>query len=399
MAAKLNDTSDNIRESLAVIAGHFMNDFYMNLIPPILFIFAGNLQLTMAQQGMLSATIVIGGSFAQPGIGLLVDKKGQPWLLIMAVLWVAVWMSVSGWIENYYLLLVVLGIGSLASALYHPLGSAIMVQLGKKSKGKSLSLFMTIGALAASVSPITALPVVSRFGLKSLIYFVIPGIITAVFMYWARIKKIRLQQVNGQDMISKGDWLKQNIKGTSIMVLISTNQEFIRRLFITFGGQFLLLKGISMMLTGVILSAYLFGNAAGTLIGGYLSDKNDDKKVIIGGSLLITICVGAFLLSSIRLVAVLAFIMIGVATGSLYISSIILTQGLIPHRVNMATGLIMGLASSLGGLGLLPFGWFADNSSLLSAAWLLFIPLILTNILTTIIPKERSDSHLSESSK
>ncbi|MEA2022357.1 MAG: hypothetical protein U9N08_07780 [Candidatus Caldatribacteriota bacterium] len=34
---------------IAVSTGHFTNDFYMNLIPPVLFAFSGSLGLTLTQ--------------------------------------------------------------------------------------------------------------------------------------------------------------------------------------------------------------------------------------------------------------------------------------------------------------------------------------------------------------
>ena len=71
--------------------------------------------------------------------------------MILSLVWITFWMSISGIITNYYLLVIILGIGALASALFHPLGSAMAIKLGKKSRGKSLSIFMTIGGFAASV--------------------------------------------------------------------------------------------------------------------------------------------------------------------------------------------------------------------------------------------------------
>jgi len=112
MGRNVKRLSDDFIKLLAVSSGHFINDFYMNLIPPILFIFVDELSLTLSQQGLLASVIVIGGSFAQPAVGYLVDKKGKPWLLIVSVLWIAVWMSISGLINNYYALILGSGLSS-----------------------------------------------------------------------------------------------------------------------------------------------------------------------------------------------------------------------------------------------------------------------------------------------
>lgn len=60
---------------IAVSIGHFINDFYMNLIPPILFLFAQSLGLNLSQQAFIAFIITSSGSFVQPIIGYFVDKR------------------------------------------------------------------------------------------------------------------------------------------------------------------------------------------------------------------------------------------------------------------------------------------------------------------------------------
>jgi len=175
-------TQDKYIELIAVSVGHFINDFYMNLIPPILFIFASQMSLSLTQQGVISFAILISGSLAQPFIGYFSDKHGRTWFLIVSVIWISFWMSISGVIGNYYILITALALGGLASALYHPLGSAVAVNLTKKTKGTSLSIFMTIGGFAGAISPIVALPMVTSYGLNSLVFLMIPGFVIAAFI-------------------------------------------------------------------------------------------------------------------------------------------------------------------------------------------------------------------------
>ena len=113
----------------------------MNLIPPILFLFTQALGLSLAQQAFIAFVITSSGSFAQPIIGYCVDKRWKPWLVILSLVWIAFWMSICGIITNYYLLVIILGIAALASSLFHPLGSAIAVNLGKK-QGVKAYLFL-----------------------------------------------------------------------------------------------------------------------------------------------------------------------------------------------------------------------------------------------------------------
>ena len=106
------------KQIFTVSLGHFMNDIFMNLLIPLSFMFKIKMGLTFAEQAMIGTVIISLGSFAQPVIGYFVDKKGKSSLLIFSLLWIGAFFSISGFINNYYLLLVVAGLGALASALY-----------------------------------------------------------------------------------------------------------------------------------------------------------------------------------------------------------------------------------------------------------------------------------------
>src|SRR6056297_1267648 len=217
-----------LQKLASISVGHFMNDFYVGLIPPISFIFAENLGLSMTQQGMLAFVITSFGSFAQPFVGGFVDKHGKSYLLIWSVIWIALWMSIAGLVQNYYLLLAVVALGALASALFHPLGTSTVVKLGRESKGKILSVFMTIGGLSAAVAPAVALPLVHKFGLNSLAFFVIPGIVVAGLMYWSGVQEVELETETSRDIEKVKGSLFSGIKNLFVLCLISVNKNFIR---------------------------------------------------------------------------------------------------------------------------------------------------------------------------
>jgi len=160
---------------IAVSTGHFTNDFYMNLIPPILFAFSISMGLTLTQQSIIAFIIIVGGSLFQPIVGYLLDKIGKSVYLIISLVWISFMMSITGLITNYYLLIVIVGLASIASSIYHPLGSSIAINLSRGSRGKSLSLFMTIGGFASTFTPMITIPIVSEFGLKYLTFLMIPG--------------------------------------------------------------------------------------------------------------------------------------------------------------------------------------------------------------------------------
>jgi MFS transporter, FSR family, fosmidomycin resistance protein len=390
--------SSSIVRLIGVSIGHFLNDFYMNLVPPILFVFAGTMSLNLTQQGFLAFVITSSGSFAQPLIGHICDKKGKPHFLVYSLVWIAFWMSITGLIGNYYMLVIALGLGALASALYHPLGSSVTIKLIKRAQGTSLSFFMTIGGFAASVSPLIAIPLVSTYGLRSLMYLLVPGVLVAFFMYLTKLDKMDF--ILGSETCSGAPQGKAKVqvnvsaaKWLSILVAISTIRIWISRSFLVFGVQFLLLKDVSLTMAGVALSVYLFSKTLGIFLGGIITDLMGTKNMMLLSYLVSSLCIGLMVLSS-GLPTIISFIVMGFAISASSTANIVIAHDIVPENVTFATGLIMGLAGGIGGLGILLFGRLADAFGLISASSYLLAPLLLTSMLIFLLPETASNKRI-----
>lgn len=385
---KQQRSTTNFTKLMAVSVGHFSNDFYMNLIPPILFLFVQALGLSLSQQAFIAFIITSSGSFAQPIIGYFVDKRGKPWLVIFSLVWISFWMSISGLITNYYLLVIILGLASLASALFHPLGSSMAVTLGNKSRGKSLSIFMTIGGFAASISPMIAIPIVKAHGLKVLVFFMVPGILVALFLYLAQVQKVDMKPQLKKDE-EQGKFNFHSVKWVSALILISTNKTLIRVFLVTFGAQIMLSKQVDIKIAGVVLSVYLLANSLGTIIGGYLNDIIGSKLVLVLFNVLASLSM-VIILFTTGIPMVIGFLFMGFTLSGSNTANIVMTHELMPENMNVATGLIMGLSGGLGGLFMLLFGKIADMQGLTTSTSYLLIPLILTTLITILLPNEKT---------
>lgn len=383
-AAAENQPKNNyLKQLIAVSVGHFTNDFYIGLITPILFLFASTLGLTLTQQGVISFAILMSTSVLQPVVGYFADKYAKSWFLIVSIVWVAFWMCLSGIITNYYLLIAVLSLGGIASAFYHPLGSTIAVNLSSKTKGTGISVFMTIGGFAATIAPLVAVPIASNYGLHSLIFLMLPGFLIAFLMYKARLQDVQFSPKAKSEEKSKIG--KYELKWLSFLAVIATIRTFVLRTFITFGVQILVLKGTDLGTAAILLSAFLFTESAGTFLGGLLADKLGPKKMFMLSTLLATICVALFLMTS-AITMYCLFIVIGFFYNSSNASNIVLAQDLIPHNASFANGIMMGLSATLGGLCLLAFSAVAQSFGLIFSTMILIVPMVLCTLITTILP-------------
>ncbi len=354
---------------IAVSTGHFTNDFYMNLIPPILFAFSSSMGLSLTQQSMIAFIIITGGSLLQPIVGYLLDKIGKSGYLIIGLMWISFMMSISGLITNYYLLMLIVGLASIASSIYHPLGSSTAINLSRGSRGKSLSVFMTIGGFATTFTPMITIPIVSEFGLKYLTFLMIPGFLVAYFLKFAKIDKIKCRVTNGKknEKRKKKKVSKNKVKYLSLLVCMSVIRVVLLRMMIVFGVQIMVMKGIGIIPAGIILSAHLFLGTVGTLSGGYLSDKFGERRIMIIFSILL-FGIYTITIFSHGLLFIIGIILFGYILNGTSTANITMTHNILPENINLGTGLIMGLSSTIAGVLILVFGKFADIYGLMEMA-------------------------------
>ena len=370
---------------IAVSVGHFSNDFYMNLIPPILFAFSGELGLTLAQQSMIAFVIITGGTLLQPVVGYLLDKIGKSSYLIIGTLWISIGMSITGFITNYYLLIGVAGLSAIASAVYHPLGSSIAANLSTGSRGKSLSVFMTIGGFAAAFAPMVSIPIVNSFGLRYLVFFAIPGLITALFLKTANVDKIECKTNTGIAKKQGPTIKKTKVVWLSLIVLISVIRVAVSSLLVVFGVQLMLAKGVNVITGGIILSIHMLLRSIGTLTGGLISDELGEKRVMVFFNIILLLVYGVTMFTS-GFITVIGIVILGYALQATATANITITHNILPENLNLGTGMIMGLSNTIAGLIVLIFGKYADVFGLIQMAKISTIIVAVAVLISLFIP-------------
>ena len=137
-------------------------------------------------------------------------------------------------------------------------------------------------------------------------------------------------------------------------------------------------------LTAIII----FAGAAGTLFGGLMADRLGQRRVIIS-SLLLTIpwllLYAAFPGPQGLLLAVL----FGFFCDASISITLVMAQGLMPGRVGVASGVILGLGFVTGGIGVPVTGWLADRFGMQLALSSLALFLIAGSLMALTLPSKR----------
>jgi FSR family fosmidomycin resistance protein-like MFS transporter len=114
------------------------------------------------------------------------------------------------------------------------------------------------------------------------------------------------------------------------------------------------------------LTVMLAAGAIGTLIGGRLADRFGRRVVLRTSMAVLTPLMIVLLLGGIG-VAIGALALIGAATIATFSVTVVMGQEYLPSRLGIASGVTLGLAIGVGGLGAAILGAVADATSLRTA--------------------------------
>ncbi len=124
------------------------------------------------------------------------------------------------------------------------------------------------------------------------------------------------------------------------------------------------------------LALMLVGGAVGTALGGPLADRVGRRRVVLSSLAVLPPLIFAFHASGQALATVL-LVFTGAATVATFSVTVVMGQEYLPNRIGVASGVTLGLAIGLGGVGASLLGLVADRWGLDTTMYVVaFLPLI-----------------------
>lgn len=351
---------------------HTLNDLYSNYLPQLLpFLMLSLPGFTATRAAILVSAFTITSSFAQPVFGFFMDRQGKRWLVYAGTLWMAIMLSMTGLVQNYWLLVLLAALAGLGTAAFHPQASTMINGLSGNYKAVMLSAFVAFGNIGFALGPLFLVPLFQYYGLQATVFTVVPGIAVTLLlvMYAPRNRTVSIQAPELSEV-----W--RSIKRARAELAAIIGVIAIRSLAYT--GMLTILplyfqsQNLSNIAASHMLTLMLFTGAIGGILGGFLSDYYGRKRLIVGSLMLSTPLFFAFLHTE----GSLSVIFLGIAGATLLSSfsvTVIATQEAIPDNKALAAGLSMGLAGGIGGLAVVLIGAIADRWGLYSAVFVIFL--------------------------
>ncbi|MGN4446163.1 MFS transporter [Bacillus cereus group sp. MYBK79-1] len=365
------ETPTIYRILFAISFGHFLNDSMQAVVPALFPILEKTMNLSYMQVGWIAFALNMTSSIMQPVFGMYSDKKPSPFLLPLGMFSSMLGMIGLAFALNFIIVIIsVLFIG-LGSAVFHPEGARVAYMAAGAKRGLAQAIYQVGGNTGNSLAPIfTALIFVplGQIGSLGFTAFAAVGIVLLIFVSnWYRnelatgaVRRKKRAALEAENAI-----VSTHIKFVILLLVFLT---FVRSWYGAGIGnfyQFYLIEhyGLSIKNAQYFVFAFMIAGVLGTFFGGPLADRFGKKTIIVFS--MIGSAPLALLLPHVSLVWVVPlFLCIGFISSSSFSVIVVYAQELVPGKVGMVSGLIVGLAFGLGALGSVVLGKLADIYSL-----------------------------------
>jgi MFS transporter, FSR family, fosmidomycin resistance protein len=342
-------------------AGHLTIDSYSSFFTPLLPLLVEKLHLSLTLVGTLVALASLSSSFAQPLFGLLSDRMRRPWFVAFGPVVAAVFMSAIGLASSYSQLVVLLMLGGIGVAAFHPQAASLVVS---PRRSVAMALFITGGTLGFALGPLYAVGIVSVLGLERTWWAMVPGLVVSVplLLWFARIAPKPRHEAVRPPLRE----LRPVLRPLSLLYFAVVARSAVSYGFMTFLPLYLSERGYGLGGTGALVSLYLLLGATGGFFGGWLADRWGGRRVIVFSFVLSLPLYVAFLFLD-GAWGLACLVVGGFALQSSLPVNIVLGQELAPRHSSTISSLLMGAAWGLGALLIGPVGILADRFGLSSA--------------------------------
>ena len=387
------------RRILAVLSfGHLATDLSQGAIPALLPVFKALFHLSYTGVGFIVLMSNISSSIIQPAFGALSDRLGIRWMMPLGALLAGVGMTLAVFSPDYVVLVSLVLVSGVGVAAFHPEGYRFAGLAAGKRRATGMSYFSVGGNIGYGLGPAAATLALSLAGVYGMVYLIAFSIPAAILM-WRMVdprQRARLE----------ADWVSpaSTTAGAATGSTAPKDSNWILFLLIVFvalrswissgTANFIPLyytgiRHLDPRYGGILVSLFLGAGAVGTLFGGIAADRFGRRNLLIV-SMAILPPLLLMLTRTGGLVTWAAATIGGMAAVSTFAVVMVMAQDLIPARIGMISGLVIGFAVGMGGIGVTLLGAIADRWGLQTAMDITaFLP-VAGLVIALALPSERA---------
>lgn len=377
--------------SLLTMFGHISTDINQGALPAMLpfLVIEKDISYTSAAGLVFAANSV--SSFIQPLLGYMGDKVSWPWLMGLGILLAGSGLAIVGFLESYWAIFAAVTVSGIGIALFHPEGGKIANLAAGKNKGAGISIFAVGGNIGFALGPLIASFSLTAFGMKGTAVLLVPAVLMSLIAFASlgglsrMTSEARSGKKTGKDSSETDNWPAFAKVSAVITARSIVNYGLITFIPLYFAAVLMLPEDSASR----TLTLFSIVAAVATLFGGHAADRLGFNRIIRGGFTLLVPLLFVFPLIGNVWLALLFLVPMAVMVSSPQGATIALGQKFLPNHIGTSSGIMLGLAISVGGMVAPGIGWIGDRYGLTSAMYTIAGFSILTMLLAWLVPDPR----------
>ena len=374
--------------------GHLSVDWCQGAIPALLPYFIRNYDLSYQAAGTLVFANVLVASVLQPLFGYYSDRISRPWFIPLGTLFCGISVALMGFCTSFAAIFAAAMLSGVGSAIFHPEAALMVNRIAAKAKGQALGTFSVGGNAGFAIGPIVAGICAYKLGIHTLLVFGIVNTVLAAAL-WTKMSYV-LRQVSLSDSketekktvkVKENDWKSFGILSLPI---------FARSIGFTLSNTFIPIYWMTVLhasaTQGTTALSILFTmGACITFGGGLLADRFGYVKIIraaffcmVPAYLLLTHTTNLWMATALLLPAAVSIFMP-------YSPIVVLGQTYLAKNAGFASGVTLGLTTTLGGIFAPLVGAAADRWGLVPALQIFWIAGLIGLIASFFLPEPEKE--------
>ncbi len=378
----------NVKVLFALTLVHFTGDFYSSFTTPLFPLFVEKLGLSLTQIGWIAGINRLLAFVVQPSVGYLADRYQTRGFIMVGLLMAVVFIPLSGIATGFWTLLLVVCVGSIGSAMFHPSVTGLVPLYSGDKAGFAMSVFNTGGTLAFGLGPLFITWYASRFGLEAMPLTMVLGLMAIGYLFVV----VPAPQSEGMGALGFLGSIKESLgpawKSVALIWMVMVLRAIVGQSFLTFMPVLYVQRGNSVVAAGVIFTLFTMSGTISGLMAGHLSDRIGFKKIFLVTHTLMAPMMLLFLHLTGRWIY-LGAVLAGMSVLATMPLGVALAQRLAPKGRSIVSSLMMGFAFGLGGIVTPLVGKLADLFTIEPVLTAIALLPLLTLPLICAFPKDR----------
>jgi MFS family permease len=390
---RASSAASDARLIAVVCVGHSLSHFYSLVLPPLFPVLRAELGVSYAALGALFTASAGASAISQLVSGFLVDRFGARRVLAGGLAVLAGAITLAGMAPSYGVLVAIMAMAGLGNGVFHPADYSIFnTRVDPRRLGRAYSAHSTSGSLGWVLAPVVVGGLTAAFGWRVAVMSVgAVGVLTALVLSRQRTlgDVVRSTTVRAA---RRGPGLLVEIRplltppimmAFAYFALVAASMSAVQTFAI---AMMVAVYQAPLALAAGALTAYMLGNAAGVLCGGFLADRMRRHDLFASAGMAVAAALTLLFASGVPPAATLAGLLalIGFAKGATNPSRDLLVRGATPAGASGKTFGFVYSGLDLGTLVMPPiYGWLIDRGEA-RAVFVVAAVLMALTILTVL---------------